>query len=97
MTAMNIVRARVKPDQEDAFLELMRERSEPYDGQRSMKIVKTGDREYMFVGEWDSMDHIVAARPQMVETLDRLRDLLEDLGETGVTDPRSGDVVFAMP
>ena len=92
MTAMNIVRIRVKEGQEDAFLNLNQEqdRSE-YKGMQSMKIAKTGDREYVMVGEWDSMDSLVAARPVMISTLDKMRGMLEDLG--GVTEPRSGDVV----
>ena len=57
-------------------------------------VVATGDRTYCFIGEWDSMDSIAAARPQMIAILDRFRDTLEDLGGgLGVTDPVSGEVV----
>jgi hypothetical protein len=43
------------------------------------------------------MDAIVAARPKMIETLDRSREMLEDLGgDLGVTDPVSGEAVLEM-
>lgn len=96
MTAFNIVRCRTKADREDEFVAFNQARihEERYDGQRSFNVVKTGDREYYFVGEWDSMDAMAAARPQMVATLDRVRDMLEDLGDDlGVTDPKSGETV----
>ena len=40
------------------------------------------------------MDALVAARSEMVATLDEIRDMLEDLGgDLGVTDPRTGEAV----
>ena len=40
------------------------------------------------------MDGIVKSRPDMIKDLDRMRDLLEDLGSgLGVTDPVSGEAV----
>ena len=49
------------------------------------------------IGEWDSMDAIVAARPQMIKSLDTFRDMLEDLGgDLGVTDAVSGEVVVEI-
>ena len=64
---------------------------------RHANIIKTGDRTYCIIGEWDSMDDMAAARPQMVATLDSFRDCLEDLGDgLGVTDPVSGTVVLAL-
>lgn len=96
MTAMNIVRAVLKPGFEDEFLKLHRERElDGFDGMRFMRLVKTGEREFMFVGEWESMDALVAARPAMIASLDTSRHMLEDLGgDLGVTDPRSGEVVI---
>ena len=98
MTAMNIVRMKVKAGKEKAYLDAHRKRSlEDFKGGRSFRIVKTGDREYMVIGEWESMDALIAARPAMISTLDGFRDLLEDLGGgAGVTDPRSGEVVFSL-
>ena len=66
-------------------------------GMRRAFIVKTGERSYCLIGEWESFDSIVSARAEMVGSLDRVRDLLEDLGAgLGVTDPVSGEVVLEM-
>jgi hypothetical protein len=60
-------------------------------------LIKTGDRSYCLIGEWDSIQRIIAARPKMIARLDRFRDMLEDLGGgLGVTDPVSGEVVLEM-
>lgn len=98
MTAYNVVRFRVKPGREKEFVELNREmgRSE-MKGFRKGALVKTGDRAYCFVGEWDSFNAIVAARPEMIGHLDGMRGLLEDLGGgLGVTDPVSGEAVLEI-
>jgi hypothetical protein len=98
MTAFNVVRFRVKPGREQAFLDAHRALDRTYKGFRRGSLVKTGDRAYCLIGEWDSFDSIVAARPQMIATLDTLRNDLEDLGGgLGVTDPVSGEVVAEMP
>ena len=66
-------------------------------GLRKMSVIKTGDRSYCVIGEWDTMNGIVAARPEMIKRLDEQRDMLEDLGGgLGVTDPVSGDAVVEM-
>lgn len=95
MSAFNIVRMKVKPGQEEAYLEFHRKRAlEGLEGLKAFHIVKTGEREYVFVGEWADMETLAAARPAMVATLDQFRDKLEDLGNgLGVTDPRSGEAV----
>ena len=65
--------------------------------ERSAAIIQTGERDFCLIGEWDDMDAIFAARPTMIETLDRSREMLEDLGgDLGVTDPVSGEVVFEV-
>ena len=62
---------------------------------RRVTIIKTGERSYCLIGEWDSMQAMAAARPHMIATLDTFRDTLEDLGGgLGVTDPVSGEVVL---
>jgi hypothetical protein len=64
-------------------------------GLRKFSIIKTGERTYCVIGEWDSFDSLAKARPVMIAQLDRMRDMLEDLGGgLGVTDPVSGEVVF---
>ena len=95
MTAMNIVHMRVKPGGEAAFLDIHRQFSlDGLAGVRSFQVVKTGERSFCVVGEWESMASMAAARPAMIANLDRLRSVLEDLGGgRGVTEPWSGDVV----
>ena len=40
------------------------------------------------------MEALAAARPEMIQTLDSVRDMLEDLGDgLGVTDPVSGEAI----
>ena len=95
MTAMNVVHMRVKPGKEGEFLALSNPQDSPdLKGLRNMWVIKTGERSYCLVGEWDSMDSLVQARPLMIGQLDKTRDLLEDLGGgRGVTEPYSGTVV----
>ena len=96
-TAFNIVRFRVKPGREEAFLEAHRKADPTFKGFRRGSLVKTGERGYCFVGEWDSFDAIAAARTQMIALLDTFRNELEDLGgDLGVTDPISGEVVLDL-
>ncbi len=64
---------------------------------RRGSLVKTGERSYCLVGEWDSFESIAAARPQMVGVLDTFRVDLGDLGGgLGVTDAVSGSVVLEL-
>jgi len=97
MTAYNVVRFRVKPGREQEFLDGHRDARRDFPGMRSGGLIKTGDRNYCIVGEWDRMADIIAARPAMIANLDRIRDTLEDLGGgLGVTDPVSGEVVMSL-
>ncbi len=97
MTAFNIVRFRVKPGRDEAFIEAHRRADTRIMGLRRASLVKTGERSYAMVGEWDSFDSLAAARPRMIAMLDTFRAELEDLGSgLGVTDPVSGSVVLEM-
>lgn len=95
MTAMNVVHMRVKPGAEDQFIRIHEEfRGEDMPGSRNFRVVKSGERSFIVIGEWDSLDAMAAARPVMIGNLDRLRPILEDLGGgRGVTEPWSGEVV----
>lgn len=95
---MNIVHVRVKPGRDEDFLAVNRDLARgEQPGVRRFSIVKTGERSYIIVGEWDSFDDIVKARPAMIANLDKMRDMLEDLGGgRGVTEPYSGEVVAEM-
>ena len=95
MTAFNVVRFRVKPGREQDFIEGHKSFQRP-EGARRFVLIKTGDSTFCAVGEWESFDHIVAARPMMVGLLDGFREMLEEMGELGVTDPVSGEAVVEI-
>lgn len=96
MSAMNVVHMRVKPGMVEEFIRL----HEDFDfkalaGGRNVWLVRSGERGFMVVAEWDSLDALAAARSAMVANLDRLRPILEDLGGgRGVTEPWSGEVAL---
>ena len=97
MTAFNVVRFRVKPGREAQFVDAHRNAPRDFTGLKRFSLVKTGERSYCVIGEWDSMERLAAARPKMIGMLDSFRDTLEDLGGgLGVTDPVSGEVVVEM-
>ncbi len=97
MTAYNVVRFRVKAGREKEFEDYHRSAKLEVAGFRKGGLVKTGERTYCFVGEWDGQDKIVAARPKMIGLLDGSRAMLEDLGGgLGVTDPVSGPLVVEI-
>jgi hypothetical protein len=97
MTAFNAVRFRVKPGREQEFLDAHQKVSTDWPGLRHVNIIKTGERGYCIIAEWDDMDALAKARPNMIATLDTFRDTLEDLGGgLGVTDPVAGPVVLAL-
>lgn len=96
MPAMNVVHMRVKPGKESEFLAL----HDGFDlktvpGCRNFWIVRSGERSFIVVGEWASMEALAAARTAMIQNLDKLRPILEDLGGgRGVTEPWSGEVAM---
>ena len=93
MTAYNVVRFRVKPGREKDFVALHTGTGGPLKGLRKGTLIKTGDRTYCFVGEWDEMGSI-GASPEMIA---EMGNMLEDLGGgLGVTDSVAGDVVAEM-
>lgn len=97
MTAFNVVRFRVKPGREEAFIEAHRRADPAFKGFLRGTLIKTGERSFCMVGEWKTFDDLAAARPQMIGLLDTFRADLEDLGNgLGVTDPVSGEAVFEM-
>ena len=101
MAAFNVVRFRVKPGNEQRFIEFHRTMRDPkLKGFLGGALIKTGDQTFCMVGQWRGFQNIVAARPQMIGLLDGVRDLLDDMGGgLGLTDPVSGEVVakFGAP
>jgi len=97
MTAYNVVRFRVEPGLDNEFINRQRASLNDVKGLRDLALIKTGERTYCLIGKWDKFDDIVAARAQMIGSLDKIRDLLEDLGSgLGVTDPVSGSTVLEL-
>lgn len=78
------------------FEEAIRKLDRDHPGVRKLALIKTGDRTYCMIGEWDKMESIVAARPKMIASLDTFRDMLEDLGDGRVTDPVSGEAIIEI-
>lgn len=97
MSAFNIVRFRVKPGEEQRFIDYHRKARPQLKGFIGGSVIKTGDRAYCFVAEWRTFQSIVNARAEMITMLDGIRDALEDLGGgLGVTDPVSGPSVLKL-
>jgi Antibiotic biosynthesis monooxygenase len=97
MTAFNVVRVQVKPGKDKEFLDAHKRADPNWAGLRHVNIVQTGDSKYCVIAEWDNMDALVNARPQMIAILDSFRHVLVDLGGgLGVTDPASGSVVLKV-
>ena len=97
MIAFNAVRFRVKRGRDQEFLDAHKHIGETWPGLIHANIIKTGDRSYCIIAEWNDMDACIKARPNMITTLDSFRDTLEDLGGgLGVTDPAVGPVVLRL-
>jgi Antibiotic biosynthesis monooxygenase len=97
VNAINAVRFRIKPGREREFLEAHRSVATDWPGLKRANIVKTGERSYCIIAEWNNAEALTKARPSMISTLDSFRDTLEDLGNgLGVTDPVSGPVVLSL-
>ena len=97
MAAFNAVRFRVKPGHDQQFLDAHKSIAATWVGLTHANIIKTGDRSYCIIAEWQDMEACIAARPSMIATLNSFRDTLEDLGGgLGVTDPVAGPVVLAL-
>jgi hypothetical protein len=97
MTAFNAVRFRVKPGRDQEFIDAHKRIDAQWPGLRHVNMIKTGEQTYCIIAEWDDMDALAKARPNMIATLDSFRDALDDLGGgLGVTDPVSGPVVLKL-
>jgi hypothetical protein len=97
MPAFTVVRFRVKPGREQEFLDAHKRVAGDWPGLEHANIIKTGERSFCIIAEWDGVESIASARPEMIATLNSFRDTLEDLGGgLGVTDPVSGPVVLSL-
>ena len=96
MTAFNSVRFKVKAGRDEELIEAHRSVDRDWPGLNHVNMIKTGDHDYCIIGEWDDMESLAAARPNMIATLDTFRDMLEELPGGDVTDPVSGPVVLEL-
>jgi hypothetical protein len=97
MTAINVVRFRVKPGMEGTFLNAHRDGKGAWPGLTRGLIFDAGERTYVLIGEWPDMTALAGARTGMIATLDTFRHALDDLGAgLGVTDAVSGRVVLSL-
>ncbi|MER8691923.1 antibiotic biosynthesis monooxygenase [Mesorhizobium opportunistum] len=62
MTAYNVVRFRTKPGKEQAFIDAHKKASLDATGLRKAALIKTGDRTFCVVGEWNDLDGLAAAQ-----------------------------------
>ncbi|MCA0051554.1 DUF718 domain-containing protein [Mesorhizobium sp. B283B1A] len=69
MTAYNVVRFRTKPGKKQVFIDAHKKASLDATGLRKAALIKTGDRTFCVVGEWNDLDSLAAARPQMIGLL----------------------------
>ena len=91
----NCVRFIVKEGKNKALVDLYQNSGFVYDGMECQFIIQTGEREYVGVGIWDSQEALVNNRSKLIQFLDTLRHLLEEISpELGVTDPRSGHIIW---
>ena len=96
-TLFNVVRFKVKAGMESQFLDAHRNGEANWPGLERAVMIKTGDRTYCLIGEWNSADALARARSAMIATLDGFRNTLEDQGNgLGVTDAVSGEVVLDL-
>ena len=56
MTAFNVVRFRVRPGRDQEFLDAHKKIEATWRGLINANIIKTGDRSYCIIAEWNDMD-----------------------------------------
>jgi hypothetical protein len=96
MTVFNVVRFKVKPGMDEAFLDAHKSIGESWTGLRHANIIKTGESRYCLIAEWESAEALASGRAPMIATLNSFRSTLDDLGGgLGVTDAVSGPVVLS--
>jgi len=97
MQVYNVVKFKVKPGQEAAFLDAHSNGKAKWPGLERRLLIKTGEQTFCLIGTWSSQEAMVAARGAMIKTLDSFRAVLEDQGGgRGVTDAVSGVVVLDL-
>ena len=95
MTAFNVVRFKVAPGRDHAFLSAHGPGKVNWPGLRQGTIIKVGEGDYCLIGEWPDEQTMRTARPFMLATLDTFRDVLQPTA-SGVTEALSGQAVLAI-
>ena len=85
MTAINVVRFRVKPGMEQTFLDVHRNGKAAWPGMLRGFIAKVGERSYVLVAEWPNMAAIADNRSRMISTLDTSATRLRIWGQAWVS------------
>ena len=58
-------------------------------------LIRSGDRSFTWIGMFESETAIAEVRPNLVQKLDKVRNLLEEISqEIGISDPASGPVIW---
>jgi quinol monooxygenase YgiN len=97
MPVFNVVRFRVRPGQDEAFLRAHSDGRANWPGLRRGTIIRTGEGTYCLIAEWPDQETLAAARAPMIATLNTFRDTLTEFeGGLGVTDAVSGHVVLEL-
>jgi hypothetical protein len=97
MSAFAVVRFRARPGLADDFQRTYCSMRRDLPGLIRVVLIKTGEREFCAIGEWEHLDRLVASRSSMRSNLDQMRHLLEPFNDDlGVTDPVSGEAVLDM-
>jgi len=97
--AYNVVRHRVKAGAIADFEAGLRSAfATPFprelDGLNRIVLVSVGARSYCLLSQWESLAHLVKARPLLDRRIESQRDLLEDIGGgQGAANVLSGEVV----
>ncbi len=97
MTAYNVVRFKVKPGQEQKFIDLHKSLPD-LDGMKDGALSRPGTAPIVSWASGTTLKALLRHRPQMIGILDGFRAMLEDLGGgLGLTDPVSGPAVVKFP
>ena len=95
--SLNNVRMRCKQVCEDRFIAANEQWINP-EGMLDACWARADERSHSFIGLWESGEKLVAARPQLIDHLNCLRDVLDELSpELGVNGPVSGPVITHEP
>jgi hypothetical protein len=97
MTAFNIVKCRVKEGLQEEFIKVNSEFEAGVPGRLRALLIKIGEREFCWIGEWESLEAMNAAMDTMIGHLDQVRHMLVELSpDLGVTDAASGEAVVDL-